>query len=556
MVLVLLFGLILVSKLYLVQIRSGESFSSKANRQYATPNQTLFDRGIIYFSGRDGIPSAAATLKDGYTLVMIPRTLKDAGDAYMKLSKLITLDKDTFFIKAAKINDPHEELAKHVDKDVGLAIDALKIPGIAVYADRWRFYPGGSSASHVIGFTGFSNNNIIAGRYGLERTYESTLTKETKSLYVNFFAEIFAGLNKTILQGKPEGDITTTIEPTVQSYAEKTIKKIGDTWKSEVTGIIIIDPVTGEIKTMASYPAFNPNSFQSEKDVSIFTNPMVENVYEMGSIVKPLTIAAAIDVGAITAATTYVDNGFLILDGKKISNFDGVGRGRINMQVVLNESLNTGAAFAESKMGNETFSQYMYDFGIGELTGIDLPNEAKGIVNNLKSPRDIEHATASYGQGIAMTPVNTVRALSALANGGNIMQPHVVKDISYTLGYTKKIEPLVQKNVLKKTTSEEISRMLVQAVDTALVGGKLKIQHYSIAAKTGTAQIADPHGGYYSDRVLHSFFGYFPAYNPKFLVFIFTKSPHGAAFAGETLATPFIDITKFLINYYQIPPDR
>ncbi len=555
-VFIFIFASILIAKLYSIQIISGEVFAEKANHQYATPSQNIFDRGTIYFKNKDGSNTTVSTLKDGFTLVMVPKDIKDANEAYEKLSSLISLDKDIFLTKASKKNDPYEELAKHIDVDVGDAIDAMKISGIKVYKDRWRFYPGGSSASHEIGFIGYNNDNQLAGRYGLERTYESTLVRDTKNIYVNFFAEIFAGLDRVILKGEPRGNVVTAFDSVIQDYAEKSIKKIGDKWKSEVTGIIILNPMTGEVNAMASYPTFDLNSFKTEKNPSIFINPLVENVYEMGSIIKPLTISAGIDSGIVTAKTTYNDKGFILLDGKKISNFDGIGRGVVNMQVVLNESLNTGAAFAVSKMGNDIFSKYMTDFGLGELTGIDLPNEAKGIITNLKSPRDIEHATASFGQGIAMTPIDTVRALASLANGGTLIRPHIVTDINYTLGYSKHISPEEQRKVIKKTTSEEITRMLVEAVDTSLGGGKVKLSHYSIAAKTGTAQIPDPQGSYYQDRILHSFFGYFPAYNPRFLVFIFTKNPQGARYATETLVNPFIDITKFLINYYEIPPDR
>ncbi|MCR4334833.1 MAG: penicillin-binding protein 2 [Patescibacteria group bacterium] len=553
---IFLFAVILIAKLYFIQIISSEIFIEKANHQYITPNQSIFDRGTIYFKNKDASNSVVATLKEGFTLAMVPRDIKDVNDAYLKISPLISLDKDIFLAKSQKKNDPYEELAKHVEIDVGNAIDALKIPGIKIYKDKWRFYPSGTSASHEVGFIGYNGGNKLTGQYGLERSYESVLGRDTENIYINFFAEIFAGLDRVILKGEPRGNIVTSLDPVIQDYIEKTIEKIGSNWNSEVTGIIVLNPMTGEINGMSSYPTFDPNSFQSEKNSSIFINPLIENVYEMGSIIKPLTISAGIDSGAITAKTTYNDRGFIELDGKKISNFDGIGRGIVSMQVVLNESLNTGAAFAVSQMGNDVFSRYMTDFGLGELTGVDLPNEAKGIITNLKSPRDIEHATASFGQGIAMTPVNTARAVASLANGGKLIRPHIVTDINYTLGYSKHISPEEQRTVIKKETSEEITRMLIEAVDTSLGGGRLKLQHYSIAAKTGTAQIPDPRGSYYDDRILHSFFGYFPAYNPRFLVFLFTKNPKGARFATETLVSPFIDIAKFLINYYEIPPDR
>jgi cell division protein FtsI/penicillin-binding protein 2 len=227
------------------------------------------------------------------------------------------------------------------------------------------------------------------------------------------------------------------------------------------------------------------------------------------------------------------------------------------MQTVLSKSLNTGVAFVVGKLGKDSFREYMINFGLTEKTNIDLPNEALNITKNLNSPRTIEYITASYGQGIALTPVSTVRALSTLANGGLLVSPHVVKEIRYKTGLSKKIDFDEPKRVLKKETADEVTRMLIKVVDESLLNGKEKNPHYSIAAKTGTAQIASPDGkGYYSDRYLHSFFGYLPANNPKFLIFLYTVNPKGVEFAANTLAEPFFDLTKFLINYYNLTPDR
>ncbi len=558
---IFLVACVLVGKLYFVQIVRGEQYSERADRQYARPNQNTFDRGSIYFEAKDGGRLSGASVKEGFTLVINPKLLESPEKAYVSLKSILpSIDRESFLQKASKKDDPYEEIMKRVSKDDGGKISALEIPGIRVYKERWRVYPAQKLASHTVGFIGYSSNNdTLAGRYGLERSYETVLARNTSDLYVNFFAEIFSNIKKTLSTEKPlEGDIVTTIEPTVQDSFDGILKKLHTKWSSELTGGIIMDPKTGEIYAISAYPNFDPNQLQNEKNSDVFTNPLVESVYEMGSIIKPITMSVGIDTGRVTASTTYNDEGFLVLNGKKISNHDSVGRGpKTSMQEVLNQSLNTGAAFVMEQVGKEKFSKYMLDFGLGEFTGIDLPNEAKSLVQNLKSTRDIEHATAAYGQGIALTPIATVRALSTLANGGFLIQPHLVKEIDYSIGLSKKIEPNQGKEVIKKETSKEITRMLVEAFDKGLLGGAVKMDKYRIAAKTGTAQIANPRGGgYYEDRNLHSFFGYFPAYNPRFIVFLYTVYPKGAGFASQTLVQPFMDAVKFLITYYEIPPDR
>ena len=561
-------ALVLITKLYFVQIVHGDLYSSKADRQYVKPNTVLFDRGTIFFQKRDGSEVAAASVKDGFTLALVPKLIKDPQAAYQAVSKIITgvggsgsaavvLDKTSFIAKASKANDPYEEISKKIDHDTGTAIGALNIPGVQVFKDTWRIYPGNSTAAQTIGLVGFKGDEV-AGRYGLERYYEDVLKRSVSSLNINFFAELFADIKNTVFKTQAlEGDVVTSIEPSVEGYLEKSLADTQAKWQSDSIGGIIMNPTTGAIYAMASLPTFNPNDVSKVKDPKVFSNPLVENNYEMGSIMKPLTMAAGLDSGAITADSTYDDKGFLVLDGRRIENFDGKARGVIPMQEVLSQSLNVGAAYIENKTGMQTFSKYFLSYGLGSLTGIDQPNEQKGIVTNLNSKREIEHATAAYGQGIAMTPIETVRALSVLANGGKLLRPHIAQKIEYDLGTSQTIDGGAPVQVLKQETADEVTRMLVTVVDKALKKGAVKMEHYSIAAKTGTAQIADPaNGGYYKDRYLHSFFGYFPAYKPEFIVFLYHVYPKNVQYASETLTDPFIDIAKFLISYYEIPPDR
>lgn len=549
-------ALLLFAKLYLVQIVRGGEYSEKADRQYSRPDVELWDRGSIFFMTKDGGAVSAATLKGGFLLSIVPKYITDPEGTYEQLGKFISIDRESFLAKAKKAGDPYEEIANRVPPDVAESITALELPGVTLYRERWRYYPGVTLAAHLLGFIGF-DGDLRTGRSGLERYYEDVLSRNTATLYRNFFAEIFSGAKKAVGPERSEGDIITTIEPTVEQYLENTLAKLEEEFKAKRAGGIIMDPKTGRIYAMALSPTFDPNASGKVSDASLFTNSLVENVYEMGSIIKPITMAAGLDAGVVTATTTYYDNGFLTLNNKTITNFDGKGRGRVNMQEVLSQSLNTGAATVALRLGKDRFREYFKKFGFGQETGIDLPGEAQGLVRNLESGRDIELVTASYGQGIALTPIQTVRALASLGNGGYLVTPHVVSKIDYRVGTSRTVSDFERVQVLRPETSTEITRMLVEVVDTALLEGAYKMPNHRIAAKTGTALIANPKGGgYYEDRFLHSFFGYFPAYDPQFIVFLYVVEPQGVQFASHSLTVPFMRIAKFLINYYEVAPDR
>ena len=554
---VIIFGALVMSlRLYFVQIVHGGSFVSEAERQYVNKNTLSYDRGEIYFESKVGELIPAAISRSGFTVAINPKIMKDPKKVFEDLSQVLPLDRDDFFAKSSKKDDVYEEIAKHLNSETSEKIEALNIYGVNVSTDKWRYYPGGKLSAQSIGFVGF-DGDLLAGRYGLERYYEDILKRDPSKAYNNFFAEFFSNVKES-LNDLPaeEGSIVTTVEPSVQLFLESELQNVRDKWGSDGAGGVVIDPMNGEILGLAWNPGFDLNNFK-ESDVKHFDNPIVEGVYEMGSIVKPLTMASGIDSGTVTAASTYYDAGFLFLNNKRISNYDGKGRGTVSMQEVLNQSLNTGAAYVAMKMGNQEFAEYMKNFGVGTETGIDLPNEGHGLINNLDSTRDIEIVTASYGQGVAFTPIATVRALSALANGGTLITPHLVKKIEYESGISKKVSFAPGKQVIKKETSDEITRMLVNVVDKALRGGTAKISGYSVAAKTGTAQMTNEgQAGYVEGKYLHSFFGYFTAYKPRFLVFLFHLYPKNVRYASETLTDPFLNITKFLLNYYQVPPDR
>lgn len=562
-VLIFLFAGVIIGRLFLLQVVSADHYKKEANKQYVSVSEDNFDRGTIFFKEKNNTTVSAASVKSGFVLALVPSLLSgDKEKVYNKLSSIVDIDKEDFFRKAEKVGDPFEDIAHKLTSNQAETIKGYAFPGVRSDQESWRLYPAGKLSSHVLGFVGYKGNKLV-GRYGVEEYYEDTLKRGSEGDFlVNSFAEIFLDASKELLIGnkksvRREGDIVLTIEPKVQFFLEESLDKIMDKWDSSLVGGIIIEPKTGRILAMAAKPDFDPNYYGSKSNLSLFINPNVESVFEFGSIMKPLTIAAALNDKVITPSTTYDDKGYISLNGSRIENYDGKARGVVDMQEVLNHSLNTGAVFAMQQLGKDRFYDYVIKYGFGDYTGIDLPGEVKGLISNLDSSREIEYATASFGQGIALTPIEMVRALSTLASGGDLMKPYVVDSILISGGLDVKIEPKKQESVLSKETAEKITAMLIKTVDDALLDGTVKMEHYSIAAKTGTAQLPSKDGkGYDKDKYLHSFFGYGPAYDSRFLVFLYVKEPVGARYASETLTQPFMDLMKFLLNYYEVPPDR
>jgi cell division protein FtsI/penicillin-binding protein 2 len=571
-------ALVLIIKLYIVQVINHDNYLNLGDRQYIKKNSNINDRGDIFFTKKDGSYIVAATMKDDYTLYVNPKSFftfikstknkeNKTGDQILmdlknNISVLLKLDEkqiSDFDIKLLKIKDKKDdtyfELIKGLSEDEQVLIKTLKLDYVGLGKEKKRYYPGNELASNVIGTIGFKGDEL-AGRYGLEKQYDNTLSRKDKA-YSNFFVDIFSGAKKIISDKEGmEGDIYTTIEPIVQKELEKKILQINQKQNSDLTGAIIMDPYTGEIISMAKVPTFAHDD--KDYDIANYKNDMIESSYEMGSIIKSLTMSMGIDTDKVHADSKYNDVGFIKVRDRTMWNFDRKGRGVITMQTALSQSLNTGFVYIANLVGNEVMTKYFNSFGLSEKTGIDLPNESAPLTSNLNKG-DVEHATVSFGQGIAMSPIGTIRSLAVLANGGHIVNPHIVSSIKYELGTTKdiKADSLDKKTpLLKPTTIDEIKRMLIYNVDNSLLNGKRKNPRYNIAAKTGTAQIASENGGYIDGKNIHTFIGFFPAYNPKFIIFMYTVDPKTSRYASESLASSFLDLTDFLIQYYEVPPDR
>jgi cell division protein FtsI/penicillin-binding protein 2 len=408
---IVLVTFVFVARFFLVQVVKKEVFAERADRQYVTPTDQIFERGSILFTRKDGELVSGALQISGFKLAINPNKISNIENTYEKLNEIVPLDKQDFITKANKKDDPYEDIINHLTKKQADAISNLKLVGIEVHKEKWRFYPGDNTASHALGFVGYQGDSL-GGRYGLERKYDEVLSRDKDNPYVNFFAEVFTDLNDNLFKDKvKKGDIVTTIEPNVEAFLEKEISLVKAKYNADQIGGIIMNPRDGAIYAVSSKPDFNLNDFRSVEDISVFRNPMVENVLEFGSIVKPLVMAGALDAKVLKPTTTYNDAGFVTVEGKQIYNFDKKGRGsNTSMQDVLNQSLNTGMVFAYKKLGKEKFRDYMLGYGIKEKTNIDLPNETGSLISNLYSPRELEYANASFGQGIALTPFQMIRA--------------------------------------------------------------------------------------------------------------------------------------------------
>ncbi len=547
----------LVLKLYDLQIVKHEYYLSEADRQYAH-NYEYYDRGSIYFTKKDGTYFSVANIKTAYTLALDPRRVKEPEKIYKYLQSLgLNMDYTKFMIKATKKNDPYEELFRKLPKELALKIKKQDFAGVLLPKHRFRFYPASSLAAQSIGFVAEKNSDPeLHGRYGLESYYDPELYRDPRKLGVNFFAELFSSVKKMVKGDlKDKGSLVTTVEPIVQAELEKVLEKTAKKWNSERVSAIVYDPNNGEIIAMGTYPSFDLNNFSEVESPNIYENPLVENVYEMGSIVKALTVASGLDSGAIRENETYYDSGCKVYNSSRICNYDKRARHTVPIQEILSQSLNVGAAWVYEQMGKKRFKEYFKKLGLTDISEIDLPNEAEPLVSNLNSPRDIEFATASFGQGVAFSPVAMVRALGALGTG-YIRTPHLGKYIKRDSGLLVNIAPKDDaKRVFKDSTVESISRMLTEVVDSKLDNGRRKKEHYTVAAKTGTAQVSKA-GRYEKGVYNHTFFGYFPAFKPRFVLLFVNEKPHGAKYASQTLTDPFYKMVDFLINYYNIEPDR
>jgi cell division protein FtsI/penicillin-binding protein 2 len=456
-----------------------------------------------------------------------------------------------------KENDPYEPLRDGVSEEVLGKIKDLKAAGIGYTEKEARFSPEGDLGSQFLGFVGVKDDKKV-GQYGLEGYFEKELagTPGFISSEKDVAGRWIPISGRDWQKAQDGSDLILTIDRNIQYFACEKLKEAVERHGADGGSVIIMDPKTGAIWAMCSYPDFDPNNYAKIQDINVFNNPATFYQYEPGSVFKAITIAAALDLGKIIPTTTYNDEGQVTVDGWVIKNSDLAAHGEQTMTQVLDESLNTGAVFAVSQIGADAFRKYVSDFGFGTKTGVELDYENAGSISSLDKKGKIWSATASFGQGISVTPIQVVTAFAAIANGGRLVKPYIIDEVRKNNGQVVKTQPEVVRRVISGNTATLLGGMLVSVVENGH-GKKAGVSGYYVAGKTGTAQVPKKEGGGYDPNItIGSFVGFTPVEDPKFVMLTKIDHPRDVVWAESSAAPLFGEIAKFVLNYLKVPPSR
>lgn len=575
----LVLNLLVLARLFYWQILSQDKLSTLAYQQYVNEQVIPARRGLI--KSVDGFPFI--TNETAYLLNANKKELKEGNESLAKkLAPLFAQISGIFLEKkesgevatsSGKIYIPTEKdvyrdllnkltiknavwipLVHKVDKAIKEKIEKLNITGLVFSEEQKRFYPEASMAAQMLGFVGQDYYGFPSGYFGLEGFYDRELRgkpgiiKQEKDA---FGRPIVIGEN--LEEDAEDGrNLILHLDRTVQFIVEEKLKEGIDKYGAKEGSVVIMEPRTGAILAMASYPSYDPG-YWYQYDPKLFKNPIVADSYEPGSTFKILVMAAALNENKITPDTRCDKcSGSREIGGFTIRTWNNKYFPNTTMTEVLEHSDNTGMIFVSEKLGKEKFIQYLKAFGFGLPTGIDLQDESTSQLRLDKSWLAIDLATASFGQGIAVTPIQMVRATAVIANGGKLLEPHVVAKVETKDGKIIAIEPKVIRQVISASTAKVLTEMMVNAVDKGEARWA-KPQGYRIAGKTGTAQISLA-GHYDENRTIASFVGFAPADEPKFVMLVRLTEPTSSPWGSETAAPLFFSIAKELFSYYGIVP--
>lgn len=533
-------------RLFQKQIFEHGTYLAAAEGQYIVKKDLPAQRGKIYASNMFPL----ATNRQYWQVLAVPRNIKNPDEVAAKLAPILGLGQSEIFNAINNDKNYVPPLKHGLNEEEGDKIAQLKLTGIIVLPESKRFYPEGELGSQILGFA----NALDKGQYGIEGYFNDQLRgiegeisaeKDTRGRFFSIGEKI---------EPKDGSDYVLTLDPNIQYQAEVILKEAVKTYQADSGFLGVMDPKTGAVWAMANVPSFDPNKFnevpQDQQDV--FNNSGIASAWEPGSVFKPLIMAAVINEGKVQPETEGVFGNYVTVDSYEIHTSTDQAYGKETMTQVLENSDNVAMVWVSEQLGKELEYQYLKDFGFGRKTGIELDTEATGSVLELKKWSNTQRATIAFGQGISMTPIQLMTAMSAIANGGKLLRPYIVAEVRHPDGRKDMSQSQEIKRVLNSDTSEKLKEMMVSVVEYGH-GKKAAVSGYKVAGKTGTAQVPKPGGGYWDDRHIGSFIGFAPAKDPKFLMLVRLDQPKNVKWAEESAAPTFGKMAKWLLNYMGVP---
>jgi cell division protein FtsI/penicillin-binding protein 2 len=544
-VFLLLFGAV-VYRLFHLQVLSPAKDSAN---NYLHTRKIYPERGKVYDRNR----APLVLNQNSYLLYLEPQKIKDSEFTAHKLDEILKIGEST--IEAVIDKTKYWVAVKSgIEEEAKKEIEALALPGVGFEQGMKRHYPEASLSAHLAGFVGKDEEGEDIGYFGLEGYYD----KDLRGLPGIIESErdlqgkpIFIGTQEKV-SAENGRDLLLTIDKAVQETIKRKLIQGLETYEAKAGCVIVADPSTMQILGMVCLPDYDPGKYY-EFTESDFKNPAISEVYEPGSTFKPLVVAAALQEKKIKPEDTYDEEGPVKIGEYYIRTWNNKYEGPVSITRILEKSSNVGMVYIGSRLGNDKLYRYLNDFGFGRETGIDLQGEIGGFLKSKNNWYPIDYATVSFGQGIAVTPIQMIRAFASVINGGELLKPAVVVKVASS-DDEKEIRKKVEKRVISDRTSAIIRKMLVATVENGEYKWTIPTG-YKIGGKTGTAEI--PIAGHYDpSKTIASFIGFAPADNPKFIALVLLKEPKASPWGSETAAPLFFEIAKELLVYYNIPPEQ
>lgn len=535
----------LVCRLLYLQFYQSSWLTENATEQRIREIPVEAKRGLIF--DRNGKELGVSISTE--SVYAIPAEIKDAKLTAAKLAAILALDEDKLAEKL-KRRQAFTWIKRKVDAETGKAVSVLNLPGVGITEESQRYYPNDELAAHVLGFTGIDSQGLD----GIELTFDSYLRGRPGSIVIEYDArgrEIPYATHRFVAPVDGQ-NIYLTIDLVIQKIVERELDRVIQETQAKGISVIIMQPQTGEILALANRPAYNPNHF-ADFSPKLWRNPSVSNAYEPGSTFKIITTASALGEKIVSPSERFYDPGEVEVQGRHIHCWKAGGHGSQTFEEVVKNSCNVGFVNVGLRLGRDPFYKYLGNFGFGKRTGIDLPGEAQGIIIDKNQVKPINIATMAMGQSIAVTPIQLITAVSAVASGGELSRPQIVREVKNKNGeLIRGFTPDSVQKVIDTETASAVKGILEQVVENG-TGKNAAVEGYRIAGKTGTAQKVGA-GGYMPGKYIASFAGFGPVDNPQVAMLVVIDEPVGLYYGGQIAAPVFNAVMKDVLKYLKVSP--